>query len=233
MALEKGRGGGIKVLKSRWWGWKKDSRRCLLSFLWPKVYRMIITLDGPIHANQFADSRESPDSRESFPKGPNIEKIQDLEIFKLGWKFQASHPPPQYLWGILKVEIEIFKRDWKFKRHLFFSIFGSLRFQGFRTELLLLRIAPPGAKCCESQVFEVIRAHRLHVMEIGAFLQIDSRDSRELPRFSMRIARSSKISTVLLLWINSLWAQRLSKMLSEQKLRRSKLCLSVWPKNFN
>ena len=62
------------------------------------------------------------------PKGPKIEKIQDLEIFKRDWKFQASHPPNPYFfwWGILEVRIETFKRDWKFQVRLIFSIFGPL-----------------------------------------------------------------------------------------------------------
>ena len=30
------------------------------------------------------------------PKGPKIEKIQDLEIFKRDWKFQAHCPPDPY-----------------------------------------------------------------------------------------------------------------------------------------
>ena len=33
------------------------------------------------------------------PRGPKIEKIQDLEIFKRDWKFQAGHPPNPYFVG--------------------------------------------------------------------------------------------------------------------------------------
>ena len=63
-----------------------------------------------------------------FPKGPNLEKIQDLEIFKRDWNFQASHPPtPYFLWGILKVEIENFKRDWNFQARLNFFKIWALR----------------------------------------------------------------------------------------------------------
>ena len=61
------------------------------------------------------------------PKGPKIEKFQDLEIFKRDWNFQASHPPnPLFFWEFwrsgleISSEIEIFKRDW------IFSIFGRL-----------------------------------------------------------------------------------------------------------
>ena len=57
------------------------------------------------------------------PKGPKIEKIQDLEIFKRDWNFQARRPPdPYFLWGFLKVGIEIFKRDWNFQAGLKVSI---------------------------------------------------------------------------------------------------------------
>ena len=52
------------------------------------------------------------------PKGPKIEKFQDLEIFKRDWKFQASHPPNPYFCGEFRrsslkfsIEIENFKRD--------------------------------------------------------------------------------------------------------------------------
>ena len=67
----------------------------------------------------------------TFPKGPKIEQIQDLEIFKREWKFQASRPlDPYFLWGILQVEIEIFNRDWNFQARLKISseieIFQSL-----------------------------------------------------------------------------------------------------------
>ena len=46
-----------------------------------------------------------------FPKGPNLEKFQDLEIFQSKLKF-SSEPPtkPLFLWGILEVDLEIFKR---------------------------------------------------------------------------------------------------------------------------
>ena len=71
---------------------------------------------------------------EKDPKGPKIEKIQDLEIFKRDWKFQASHPLNPFFfvgnsegrdWNFqsrLKIssEIENFNRDW------IFSIFGPL-----------------------------------------------------------------------------------------------------------
>ena len=72
---------------------------------------------GPKWGKTVQISRKS-----SNPKGPKIEKIQDLEIFKRAWNFQASHPPnPNFLWGILESglkissEIEIFRRDWKFQ----------------------------------------------------------------------------------------------------------------------
>ena len=49
------------------------------------------------------------------PKGPKIEKIQELEIFKRDRKFEffkrAAHQTPILLWGILNVKIEIFNRD--------------------------------------------------------------------------------------------------------------------------
>ena len=83
-------------------------------------------LDGPIRANRFADSRESPDSRESF-RGSRIEPL-----------FCESH----------------------FER---------------------LKIA--------NRRFEAIRANRSHIMKIGGFLRIDSRES---PRFGLRIAGPSK-----------------------------------------
>ena len=67
------------------------------------------------------------------PKGPKIEKIQDLENFKRDWKFQARcAPDPYFLWGLLKVGIENFKRDWNFQAGMKisivieFSIFGPL-----------------------------------------------------------------------------------------------------------
>ena len=80
------------------------------------------------------------------PKGPKIEKIQDLEIFKRHWNFQVCHPPNPYFCGEfwrsgLKIssEIENFKRDW------FFSRFGPLgnsrpRDSGNR--------AVRGSRCC-------------------------------------------------------------------------------------
>ena len=53
------------------------------------------------------------------PKGPNLEKFQDLETFKRAWNFQASHPAnPYFLWGILEVRIDNFKRDWNFQARL-------------------------------------------------------------------------------------------------------------------
>ena len=68
------------------------------------------------------------------PKGPNLEKVQDLEIFKRAWKFQASHPPNPFFCGEfwrsgLKIssEIEIFKRDWKFQAILKFFKIWALR----------------------------------------------------------------------------------------------------------
>ena len=85
------------------------------------------------------DFRNAPN-----PKGPKIEKIQDLEIFKRDWKFQARRPPDPIFVGNsedrdwkfqsrLKISsgIENFNRDW------FFSIFGplgncTLLRQGFR-----------------------------------------------------------------------------------------------------
>ena len=61
-----------------------------------------------------------------FPKGPNLEKNQDLEIFK-----RATHQTPIFcreFWRSgLKIssEIEIFKRDWKFQAILnFFKIWA-------------------------------------------------------------------------------------------------------------
>ena len=66
--------------------------------------------------------------RSFAPKGPKIEKNQDLDIFKRDWKFQASHPPnPYFLRGILKAGIEIFKRDWKFQARLIFFKIRALR----------------------------------------------------------------------------------------------------------
>ena len=78
--------------------------------------------------------------RTTFPKGPKIEKNQDLEIFKRDWKFQARHPPhPHFLWGILEVRIEIFKPDWNFQARLkisteieFFQSLGPLGWGFFR-----------------------------------------------------------------------------------------------------
>ena len=68
------------------------------------------------------------------PKGANLEKFQDLEIFKRAWIFQVSHPPnPLFFCGEFwrsglkfSSEIEIFKRDWNFKRSWFFSRFRPL-----------------------------------------------------------------------------------------------------------
>ena len=84
-------------------------------------------LSGPI--SWWLESRDGTAMRDAIriarpqiPKGPNLEKIQDLEIFKRDWNFQASHPPnPCFSWGILEVEIENFKRDWKFQARLKFS----------------------------------------------------------------------------------------------------------------
>ena len=69
-------------------------------------------------------------------------------------------------------------------------------FQGAQTEPLFLRIALRGPKNCESQVcrFDAIRANRSHVMKIGGFLRIDSRES---PRFALRIAGPSRVKTHL------------------------------------
>ena len=50
---------------------------CEIDFLvfFLHIYQDIVwTLDGPIRANRFADSRESPDSRESF-QGPRTEPL--------------------------------------------------------------------------------------------------------------------------------------------------------------
>ena len=62
-----------------------------------------------------------------FPKGPKIEKIQDLEIFKRDWTFQVSRPPSPYFCGdfwtqglTFSIEIDNFKRDGNV------SIFGPL-----------------------------------------------------------------------------------------------------------
>ena len=41
--------------------------------------------------------RREPLACQSAPKGPKIEKIQDLEIFKRDWNFQARHPPDPYV----------------------------------------------------------------------------------------------------------------------------------------
>ena len=81
-----------------------------------------------------------------FPKGPNLEKIQDLEIFKRAWNFQASHPPNPYFCGEfwrsglnISSEIEIFKGDWKFQAILnFFKIWALRVF--LQKELYFLRI---------------------------------------------------------------------------------------------
>ena len=51
-----------------------------------------------------------------FPKGPKIEKIQDLEIFKQDWNFQARRPPdPIFFMGYSE------GRDWNFQARLKFS----------------------------------------------------------------------------------------------------------------
>ena len=72
--------------------------------------------------------------RNSFPKGPKIEKIQDLENFKRDWRFQARRPPDPYFCGEFwrsglkfSSEIEIFKRDWKFQSRLNFFNLWALR----------------------------------------------------------------------------------------------------------
>ena len=46
-----------------------------------------------------------------FPKGPNLENFKILKCSS-EINFQASRPPnPNFVWGILEVEIENFKRD--------------------------------------------------------------------------------------------------------------------------
>ena len=93
----------------------------------------ISDLDGPIRANRFADSRESPDS---------------LELF------QGSQTEP---------------------------LFCESRFGGLKTA---------------NRRFEAIRASRSNVMKTGGFSanQFVRFDSRESPRFALRIVEPSKIS---------------------------------------
>ena len=103
---------------------------CLFPFVIPSPFRQ----GNPQIPWKRQEDQDTFDHDKGDPKGPKIEKIQDLEFFKRDWKFQASHPPkPYFLWEILKV------RDWKFqsglkisigienfKRDWFFSIFGPL-----------------------------------------------------------------------------------------------------------
>ena len=75
-------------------------------------------------------TRSAKRPEQPLPKGPKIEKFQDLEFIKRDWKFQASHAPkPYFLWEILRV------RDWKFQSGLKISseiyFFQSLGPQGF------------------------------------------------------------------------------------------------------
>ena len=82
------------------------------------------------------------------PKGPKIEKFQDLEIFKWDWKFQASHPPqPYFCWEFWRsrlkfsIEIEIFKRDWKFQSGMiFFNLWALSKKEHFVQFCSLLRV---------------------------------------------------------------------------------------------
>ena len=60
-------------------------------------------------------------SEGAHPKGPKIEKIQDLEIFK-----RAAHQTPIFLWGILKVGIEIFQSRARLKISIEIEFFQSL-----------------------------------------------------------------------------------------------------------
>ena len=74
---------------------------------------------GKKKANKHKHFRQDGVRDKQDPKGPKIEKIQDLEIFERDWTFQASHPPnPYFLCAILKVGIEIFNRDWNFQARL-------------------------------------------------------------------------------------------------------------------
>ena len=93
------------------------------------------SLDGPIRANRFADSRESR--------------------LILAIRFRVSEPNP---------------------------FFCESRFGG--------------AKIANRR-FEAIRANRSHVMKIGFFSanRFARIDSRESPRFALRIARPSKVQS--------------------------------------
>ena len=125
----------------------------------------LMRIHSQIHVNRLirANRFRVPELSPLCPKGPNLEKNQDLEIFKRAWNFQASHPPNPYFFcgefwrSGLKIssEIEIFKRDWKFQAILIFFKIWALR---------VLRIALWGAK--HMQVW-AIGANPLNVVKIG------------------------------------------------------------------
>ena len=115
----------------------------------------------------FQGSRHQP-----CPKGPNLEKIQDLETFKRDWNFQASHPQnPYFSWWILKVEIENFNRDWKFQARL--KIQARLKF----FNLWALRVRAKGTLISEPQ-FSTPCEMRLSPRDTGNHLAIQGITSR-------------------------------------------------------
>ena len=77
-----------------------------------------------------------------FPKGPNLEKNQDLEIFKRAWNFQASHPPNPYFfvgnsggqYWKSQARLKFSSESENFKRSWIFSRFGPLGFAPARIQ---------------------------------------------------------------------------------------------------